>query len=294
MVSVEINEGCKNRNIEIVKIRSGKWYPLYQRDMAIFIAETKQILSQYICHGTKVGLFLDLDDAHFTSIVLYQACIASGAAVFRCGITDIERQWPIKNEIMLDILICTSSAFKYVESRLKYKNYILLDNIENIEGQRVAADELVIYDLFSIPGFIISYPQNIICPGYIIEFPDEYEKAILLSSKKEIEGFSVSDYRIDLFIDNIFRIEQLSEPARDYIKLQVEIVLKELLDGKIDCQENIALNSIGMIELLIKLEEEFGISIPIEKIDKSSFEKISLLSDLIYSTVMECDDVQNC
>jgi len=64
-------------------------------------------------------------------------------------------------------------------------------------------------------------------------------------------------------------------------------MLKEVLNGKVDCQENIDLNSIGMVELLVRLEEEFGIPIPIEKISKSSFENLTFLAELVYATVME-------
>jgi Acyl carrier protein len=274
-------------NPEIIKTRSGDWYSISQKDIAIFIKETKQILQKRISHGNVVGLFLDLDNANFNSMILYQSCIACGASVIRCGISDFDRQLPVKNHIRLDLLICTSSAFKYISNKLRYNMCMLISPFENIEGQPLPLKELNIYEFFNIPGFLIAYSGSLLCPGYTISEYNEDEKSLCIQTAKDIEGFKIVDYYFNLSLPVFHAEEQPSILAHNYIKLQIKTMLKEVLNGKVDCRENIDLNSIGMVELLVRLEEEFGIPIPMEKISKSSFENLTFLSDLVYSTVME-------
>jgi len=273
--------------METIKTCSGECYSVSQTDIAIFIKESRQVLQKHINHGKIVGLFLDLDNAHFNSLILYQTCVACGASVIRCGISDLDRQLPIKNSIMLDLLICTQSAFKHIVSKVKYDKCILVNHFESVEGQLLPSNVLEIYEFFNIPGFLISNFGSLLCPGYTIgEYNDE-EKSIYIKTNKEIEGFEISDYYLNLSLPALSVEEQSSDIVYDYIKLQIKTMLKEVLNGKVDCQENINLNSIGMVELLVKLEEEFEISIPMEKISKTSFKNLTLLSDLLYSTITE-------
>jgi acyl carrier protein len=274
-------------NPEIIKTRSGEWYSISQKDMAIFIKETKQILQKHISHGNTVGLFLDLDSANFNSMVLYQACIACGASVIRCGISDFDRQLPVKNDIILDLLICTPSAFKYVNNKLKYNVCILINPIESIEGQSLSLEGINIYEFFNIPGFLIANPSLLLCAGYTVSEYNDAEKTLCIQTANDIEGFKINDYYLSLSLPTYQDEKHSSDLAHDYIKLQIKIMLKEVLNGKVDCQGNIKLTSIGMVELLVRLEEEFGIPIPMEKINKSSFENMVFLSELIYSTVVE-------
>jgi acyl carrier protein len=274
-------------NIEIIKTRSGEWYSLSQKDMEMFIKGTKQILQKHIFQGNTIGLFLDLDNASFNSIILYQACIACGATVIRCGISDFDRQLPVKNDIRLDLLICTPSTYRYISNKLKYDMCILINPFESIEGQPLPLDGLYIYEFFDIPGLIISDSRSLICPGYTIREYNDSEKSLCIQTIKDIEGFNIANYYLNISLPADHADELSPDLVHNYIKLQIKIILKEVLNGKIDCQENINLTSIGMVELLVRLEEEFGILIPMEKISISSFENLAFLSELIYSTVME-------
>lgn len=255
--------------------------------MEIFIKGTKQVLQKHISHGNIVGLFLDLDNASFNSMILYQACIACGASVIRCGISDFDRQLPVKNDIRLDLLICTPSAYRYISNKLKYDMCILIKPFESIEGQPLPLEGLNIYEFFDIPGLIISDSGSLLCPGYTISEYKDSEKYLCIQTTKDIEGFNITNYYLNISLPAYQAEEHSLDIAHNYIKLQIKIILKEVLNGKIDCQENINLTSIGMVELLVRLEEEFGILIPMEKISIRSFENLAFLSELIYSTVME-------
>lgn len=283
----KIGETSLAINMEMIKTRSGEWYSVSQNDIGVFVAETKRILQRHIVSGNIIGLFLDLDNAHFGSMILYHACAACGASVIRCGISDFKRQLPIKNDMDLDLLICTKTVQKYIINKVKYKKCILVDYIENIEGQLSPYDELDIYELFNIPGFIVKDSETIFCPGYTISECHDLENAICINSCKEIEGFEVYDYHLNLSFLPTFISEQSLDIVHSYIKLQIRIMMKDILNGKIDCKENINLNSIGMVELLVRIEEEFGISIPMEEISKTRFENLISVSDLVYSTIME-------
>ncbi len=272
---------------EHIRTRSGEWYSILQKDMAIFVKESKYILKNYLNYGDTVGFFLDLNNADFISIILYQTCIDCGASVIRCGISEADKQLPVKNDILLDLLICTQSTFRYISNKVKYKNSILINSIENIEGQAFSAEGLNIYEFFNIPGFLILLDtKRIICPGYVIS-ENKSEKSISIETVREMKGFKVSDYYLDLFFPMSYKEGQLLEIIYNYINLQIEVMLKKNVNGKIDCQGNLNLDSISMVEFLVQLEEEFEISIPIEKISKSSFKNLISLSELIYSVIME-------
>ena len=58
------------------------------------------------------------------------------------------------------------------------------------------------------------------------------------------------------------------------------------LNGKVNDDNSIELSSIGQVELLVKIEEEFEISLEIENISIDKFEHVDLLTKLIFNTIM--------
>ena len=271
---------------EIIKTRSGEWYSLSKRDLVILINDTVQVMRKYITKGDIVGLFLDFDNANLNSIVLYHACIICGATIIRCGISDLERQLPISRAISLDILICTAAELQYITKRVKHKRSYTISSIECMEEESLQT-ELNIFELFDIPGLFIIDCGDIICPGYdIIEY-DNVEKAICLSSKRSLQFFQIEKYFIH--VPTVWEKNEVNKrnAVISFIIMQIKSRLFEVLNGKIDDSGNILLTSIGMVELLVRIEEEFRISIPLEKISNHSFEKVQNLSELILSTILE-------
>lgn len=271
---------------EIIKTRSGEWYSVSKKDMATLINDAAQVMRKYITKGDIVGLFLDFDNANLNSIILPHACIICGATIIRCGISDLDRQLPISSGISLDILICTTTVLRYIEKRVRYKKCYTLNSIENIEKQPLKAG-LNMFELFDIPGLLIFDGGDIVCPGYdIIEY-NHGEKEICLRSKKGMQFFNIEEYFIKIPI--VYKKSEVNgrNTVISFISMQIKSRIFSIINGKIDDSGNIMLTSIGMVELLVRIEEEFCISIPLEKISNHSFEKVQYLSELILSTILE-------
>lgn len=287
MIQQELLKEVELDTCEIVRTYSGEWYYVSPKDIAIFTKDTKNILKNYILPGNMVGLFLELDNANFNSIIIYQACIACGASVIRCGISDLNRQLPVQCDITLDWLICTNATFKYIKNKLKYNKCILVNTLESIDEQLPSSECFCIYEFFDIPGFaILNYGLGS-CPGYVVSKKNNSDNSVNIQTVSEIDGFKIADYSLKLPPQVLVSTHAILDIVHDYIEMQIKIMLKESLNGRIDSEGNIELTSIGKIELLIRLEEEFGISISIDKVCINSFERIFYLADLIYSIVME-------
>lgn len=271
---------------EMIKTRSGEWYSLSKKDMIILINDVAEIMRNHITEGDIVGLFLDFDNANLNSIILYHACILCGGTVIRCGISDIDRQLPISCDISLDILICTAQELRYIEKRVKYRKHYIVNSIENIEHQ-LPLVEASVFELFDIPGLLIFDHGAIVCPGYdIIEY-NAVEGTICLKSKNSIRSFCIEKYFINVPMVCGMCDVSARNAVMSFISMQIELRLFTVLNGKIDDAGNITLDSIGMVELLVRIEEEFCISIPLEKVSNYSFTNVKHLAELILSTLQE-------
>lgn len=270
--------------IELVKCQSGRWLSLSRNDIAIFIADATKALQSFILKGETVGLFLDMDNAQFISLVLYRACILCGANVIRCGVSDFERQLPVKNGIYIDWLISTGSVYRYIENRIKYRNHIVIKHSAVSEFFGIAESEPIIYELYDMPGFVILSNKGISCPGYNIVKSDE---ATVLRKKSCVENEEILEISLGIIKESCKSKEEEGELITNFIKLHVNKIVKENLNGKINDDQSIDLSSIGQIELLVKIEEEFGISFDIEDISIEKFEHVDRLTKLIFITLLE-------
>lgn len=271
---------------EMIKTRSGEWYSLSKKDMVILINDAAEIMRNHITEGDIVGLFLDFDNANLNSIILYHACILCGGTVIRCGISDIDRQLPISCDISLDILICTAQELRYIEKRVKYRKHYIVNSIENFKHQ-LPPVEVSVFELFDIPGLLIFDHGAIVCPGYdIIEY-NAVEGTICLKSKNSIRSFYIEKYFINVPMVCGMCDVSARNAVMSFISMQIELRLFTILNGKIYDAGNITLDSIGMVELLVRIEEEFCISIPLEKVSNYSFTNVKHLAELILSTLQE-------
>lgn len=287
---MKYSDGIENTELsqgeEIIRTRSGEWYSLSKKDLVILINDTVQVMQKYIKKGDIVGLFLDFDNANLNSIIMYYVCIKCGAAIVRCGISDLERQLPISHDILLDILICTAAELPYIAKRVKHKKCYSINSIERMEGAELQTG-LNMFEMFDIPGLLIFDCGGIACPGYDIMGYDNAEKEICLSSKRNLQFFHIDKYFIKVPIVCDKNENNKRDAAMSFISMQIKLKLFAVLNGKIDNNGNILLTSIGMVELLVQIEEEFCISIPLEKISNHSFENVQYLAELILSTILE-------
>ena len=131
--------------------------------------------------------------------------------------------------------------------------------------------------------FLLLDKTKVYVPGHNVDRVSE--NTIVINSLPYIQSYITSDYYIDI-LDNTIDLTTFSNTlTKRFIELQIPIVLKEILDDKIEYNGNINLTSIGMVELLVGIEEQFGLSIPIENLQKNSFENVRYLADLIYNTI---------
>lgn len=276
------------KNIEHIRTQSGAWYYLSENDIEHFVRDAKKIFQKQINSNSIVGLFIDLDNANLNSMIIYRACNLCGATIIRCGISDLDRQLQVMKDVFLDVLICTDASYKYICDKVNHSKVIIVDSITKYNKQPSYQETMYIYEYFDIPGFALIQSGEIYSPGYDVV---EEEGEIILNSSIYIEEFNISNYILTTQCqENALKKELKNDFAHTFIMIQSRIILGELLDGKIDNSGNITLNSIGMVELLILIEEKFDIIIELDKIKKNSFDNLKFLADLVYNALKESEN----
>lgn len=275
----------KQCGLEITKCQSGEWFAFSQHDLEVFIADTKTIIGKYISADDKIALFLDLDNAYFLSLILYSACIDCGSTVIRCGISDLDRQFPLQSEIDVDWIISTDIVYRHIKDKIRHKKRILVYSVINVESKLISTDEIRVFELYNVPVFIIKTESNMIIPGYNIESEENH---MVIKKKTNIEDVNLPD----IVKDNLLHIDNpkmtYNESVIEFVSLNVNELLKEYFSNEVfDGDSSMIMNSIGLIELLVKIEEEFGIIFPIERVSSDIFKSSKLLSEIIFSIILE-------
>lgn len=269
--------------IEPVKSCSGAWYDFSKHDLEIFISDTKNLLKNYISPDEKIALFLDLDNARFLSIVIYQACIACGAIVIRCGISDFDRQLPIQNNISADWIVCSNTLYKHIKNKINHKKKMMIFNEVEFDTKHTNNSDIDIFELYNLPIFIVRTGFKVLIPGYV---KSNAEKQAFIKNKGIENTQLPKEICHKSIVDEGIIVNDISVTV-NFIKLYVDVFIQEHFNGYVNqIDDSIIINSIGMIELIVKIEEEFGIILPIEKLSKEQIENSRLLSELILSIIV--------
>lgn len=234
-------------------------------------------LCRQIGTGTKVGLFLNLDSLQLMPLIIYNALLECGASVVRCGLSDIERQLTIFGDDEFDFVIATQASWEYLRDRVKYREIILIrSEVDSIPPE----NHLCIFELYDIPGFLIWKNDSVNCPGYIVKNERGY---IILATDSSIEGFHIEKYRTN-------------KPYQCNKKNHLDIILSFIHSQVVFFFNRLckftegSLDSLGMVELLIKLEEEFEINIPLSKVQRNELADVDSMTKFIYAILMENND----
>lgn len=262
---------------ELIITPSGKYYQITQSDITLMTNRARQVFERQAGIGTKVGLFLNLDSLQLMPLIIYNALIECGANVVRCGLSDIERQLTIFGDDEFDFVITTQASWKHLCDRVKYREVILIrSEVDSIPPE----NRFCLFELYDIPGFLIWKNDSVICPGYIVKNERGY---IVLATESKIEGFHIERYRTNK--SHQCNAEKHSGIVSSYIHSQVVFLLNHL--GKFT---EGSLDSLGMVELLIALEEEFEINIPLSKVQRNDLADVDSMTKFIRTILMEKND----
>ncbi|MDF2841854.1 MAG: hypothetical protein K0R00_280 [Herbinix sp.] len=271
-------------NIELIRVPSGVKYQLTNHNISYFIQKAKEIISKFIKKNDIVAFFLSIGDMNFSQFIIYNACIECGASVIRCTISDIERQIPVVNEMEVDVIIIGSKSLRHIESRINYNSCILYESIDTIKNNSYFEGNRIIYEFPDIPGFMLYADNSIYCPGYSIRY---HRNQIFLSGNHNIHGFQVENYCLDL--SKNFIIQQENEifnvALKSYIKYQIKFLLNNILCINSENNE-IILDSLGLIEFLVNIEELFNVTISMDNVNSTDFLKLDNINDLIYKLLV--------
>lgn len=267
---------------EMVITRSGKYYRLTSADIALMSNEASRFFCSYITPGTSVGLFLNLDNLQLTSLFIYNALIYCGASVVRCGFSDLDRQIQMIGNRKLDYVITSASSMKYLADKIQYHSKFIVVNEDDAISSDNDADTQIIWELYDAPGIILEDKNTLICPGYSIT-KNEKEAVFNLSTLSEIQGFTIKDYRIRFFEHPSGSLEDV-DPVASFIKTQVAFILNK--NGSFPRSDG-TLDSLGMVELLMTIEDEFKISISFEDVESNDLATITSLTKLLCPILTE-------
>lgn len=273
---------------EMIQVGSGHHYKLLTSDISYYTLKAKEILSKYIKEKDKIAFFLSLDQMNFSQLIIYNACIECGATVMRCTISEMERQIPINHDISVDYIIIGSKSLKYIREKVQFDKCIFFETMHSFQCIDEGLEQVVtIYDLFDIPGFlIVDDKKNVYCPGYVIKQFDL--NRLTISTCKEVDSFFIKDMEIDINDDVCIpgRKDSNMLRTRDFINTQLRFLLGNKFNMRSD-ENDLILDSLGMIELLVFMEDEFEIVIPIDSVNKTDFKKLDQLSFLVSNLLLE-------
>ena len=276
---------------EIIKTLSGQTYPLTAADIEKFVAELSRNLAQCIKPNSVVGLFLPLGNLCLLPLLIYRVCIDCGAVVLRFGNTQIERQLWILNNFDVDIIIAPPSIWRLIalNSKVKYDWFAYLTLGEEQKGfdkNELMNAKRIFIELYHVPAFLIqNEDKSYECPCYSCEILTESSVRVngnmgqLVITYNNIGGFNINSFHTGI---NVIPIEGRQEFYIDLYKECMDIdddklhsrIKKIMRRHNIKIEENEKLNnldSLGIVELLVALEEEFSFRVNIDEINKGDF-----------------------
>lgn len=280
----------KRNDYELIKVESGDHFHVSESDISFFTLKTKEQLEKLIKPKDKIALFLPLDQMSFSQLIIYKACQTCNAAVIRCTFADLERQIPVIHGLKVDYVIASGSSLKYIAGKVNYGKAILFEGISQSHKLTGETGEyaMMIYDFYDIPAFmILDQTGKVACPGYEIHSYDG--ESLTISSSRQVEGFSIGQYKLLVGTG-------LSVPSGEnagLLSAGYHFILNQLmylLSNKynINFEDNdIVLDSLGMIEVLVYIEDEFGLSIPVEGAKTTDFSKLDQLTSFILQLLRE-------
>lgn len=265
---------------EIFKVASDEYFNIENNDIEFMTQELKYELEKGINEDTIIAFCLSLDEMKVSSLIIYQACRKCGATLIRCGLTDIHRQQLLLKEQKVNLVVTSRKSYKYISNKFQGCKWIILDDFENVLDREMNESDrlLTVYELFDVPtiAFFDNNRQIHIlgCDVY------ENEAEGFFKSKSIIKSFKISGYKIPI-INSKVKEDVTQSIAISFIELQLKNIIEELGDSDIDIEGNIEFSSLGSIELLVVLEDAFGIDINIEEIDISKFRNIHTMAKLL-------------
>ncbi len=285
-----------NQVAEMIETPSRELYPLSYADIELFTVKLSKYLAKYIHAKSVIGLFLPLGNSRLLPMVIYRSCIEYGATVLRFGNTNIERQLWLINNFEMDIIVSNPGIWRLIKDKNKQKGKcdwfacLTLGKDKKWYDEEELKDAKKIFaELYNAPAFLIQNAnESFNCPGYICEVipqngckSEDIKSGQLVITSENIQGFSINSFNTTI---NAFKIkgsvnqEFYIDFQRQYKEMNDKILqnrLKKVLQGfNINCdmdKKQIGLNSLGMVELLVALEEEFSFSVNIEEINVNDF-----------------------
>lgn len=285
---------------EIVHTRTGEIYPFTEGDIKNMIEKLKITLADVIYPGCTVSMFLSLEEG-FIPILLYHYLIEGGATVFRYGVRNLERQIQLFDVSKTDVIIAAPSLWRYIKSihpeveNLTWIAYISLNRSSVISNDILPQADRIVIEHDMVPAFFIQRGDGLFsCPGYLctgLETPskdmDNRITQELLISTDDIEGFYFDRFKTGMAAEMIkdslsndsLLIKGILQADQDTIYGSI----KKLLQRHQISYENdsLELDSLGMVELLVLLEEEFSFTVEVDEIKRSDFETIDSLISFI-------------
>ncbi len=284
---------------EIIHTKSDELFPLTRGDIDFLTKELKAALQDIIFSGSTVSMFLSLGEG-FLSMLLYQGLIECGATVFRYGTRNLKRQLEFFDVTKTDFMIATPSLWRYIKNinlnveNIQWLAYFPLNQSSFKENQKlICKADRILMEHDKIPAYFIQDRNGLFrCPGYscsISRNEEREETKELILSTKQITGFYLKDYPTGLNVeiqtdisekeDYLFFIKDVISTNKISLKEKISNILKRNRITVVG--QSLELDSLGMVELLVMLEEEFDFTVDVEEICYADFETIDKLVSFI-------------
>ena len=299
----EVKKITLDKAAELVQSSKKSVFPLTDLDIESFTNIVASILSEKVSAGTTVGLFLPLVNMQLVPLVLYNACIRCGAKVMRFGVNNLERQIWLFERYKTDIVFSPRAIWQKLQSVWAMQsqvNWIPCLNVQDIEQAVVCDNDLEKKISFvshhDIPMFFVGNGNGLYsCPGYKCEILSEDgsllnlgKRGRLVVTTRNIEGFSLERYPTNLTasIECETNNEQLLhisfnnkiEHDMELIRSKVTDLIKRYKESCITEEGKVSLDSVGIVELLVALEEKFSFAAGIDEINQTIFLSIDSIS----------------
>ena len=284
-------------------VQSGKLFSLTDKDMDLMVSDMQNILSDWIVPGEKIGFFLPLTGSFLLPLLLYRTCVERGATVLRYGCSNLERQFELLDITEIDKIISTPTLWKHIKDILGETKEVpwlcchMGTDVDcfSVESLKDNTARIVI-EHSEIPMYLIQNKDGLFsCPGYEMQINGENSEGELYVGTGLFEGFSVWNFPTGIIVaraapacpgvevKHSFSIVDINKSDTGFppIRTRIMKILKKYNKGSSMEGSFLEFDSLGIVELLVLLEEEFSFRVKVDEINRSEFLSVDSIVDFV-------------
>lgn len=282
-----------NEAINIIQTASGAYFYLSNEEIEKVADDLFSKLEHVGTTGKNIACFFDLGSSKLLPLLLYKTFISLENTVMRFDVNNLKRQMELMKRLDIDIIVSYEHIKYYLENNSVFDKAVKWVTIRNENSENIFQenkdDVLVsLIEKNDMPMYLLDIGnRKIKVPGFKIAFKDETEKSYIVESEI-LKGFKIHKFNLPfdfkLCTDDTIELVGNKQQEKD-LKSRIREIINENQRVSIGNDNEIILNSLGLVELIVKLEQEFSFRVSIEDISRNDFLTLDTIENFILKRI---------